>query len=368
MSEQAISSFLDRCRSECLFSAASIGVFYQGKTTFFNSGSILHKRSSAPVTSESIFDLASITKPVATATAILILMEKIGLDIDKPISHYLVEFKSHSDKSKITVRHLLLHLSGLPAWKPLYLFCDSRQEMVQYIADKSLDTHPGTQVTYSCLGFIVLAELITRLTDMTLNTFTQNYLFHPLGMQDTFFNPPATQTFRIVPTEKGNVQEQLLSQEGGFGDGSLRTNRIHGAVHDSNAFKADGEGGNAGLFSSSRDLMTFVEFMINSGTRDDILSLPSIVTASANHTARYDHHRGFGWQLADSSSASKQIFSDSAFGHNGFTGASLWIDPLKRIAVVFLSNRVYYDGRAMDFNSTRRALHKLILTDLIITH
>ncbi|MGB3974986.1 MAG: serine hydrolase domain-containing protein [bacterium] len=364
MPDLVVGDFLDRCHSEHLFPAASIGVFHQGKTTFYSSGFLSPEKPSTNVTFDTLFDLASITKPVATATSILILREKIGLDIDKPISYYLTEFKPHLDKSGITVRHLLLHLSGLPAWEPLYLFCNSRQEMVQYIADKPLDFRPGTQVTYSCLGFIVLAELVTRLTGMTLSAFTQKYIFQPLGMRNTFFNPPVSLKHAIAPTEKGNAQEQLLCRQSGFGNGSLRSGRIHGIVHDSNAFKADGEGGNAGLFSSSRDLMTFIEFMINPGTREDILSVPSILLASTNHTTAYHHHRGLGWQIADSSPASKQLFSDSAFGHNGFTGTSLWIDAQKRIAVVFLTNRVYFDGSAKDFNSTRAALHELIFKNL----
>jgi serine-type D-Ala-D-Ala carboxypeptidase len=359
MPARSVAGFLHKCLARHLFPAVSVGVYYNGKTTFCNAGYLSPAESSAPAAADTLFDLASITKPVATATSILILRERKVLDIDKPISHYLSEFTSVSGKSDITSRHLLTHSAGLAAWEPLYLFCSSRQEMVHHIANTPLQYPPGTQITYSCLGFIVLAELVTRLSGMTLQAFTRLNIFQPLGMNDTFFNPPAVLKHRIAPTEEGNVQECILSRKAGFSDRCLRPSRIHGEVHDSNAFKADGEGGNAGLFSSSNDLLIFADFMLNPERYKPVLNAQSILFATSNQTE--GGNRGLGWQLAESSTASARIFSGSAYGHNGFTGTSIWIDPVKNCAVVFLSNRVYYDGSDYDFNSIRAALHRKIL-------
>lgn len=357
----SVSVFIEQCRAQHLFPAASVGIYHNGTKAFCHCGYLSEDDSSVPVSADTLFDLASITKPVATATAILILRERNELDIDKPISHYLSEFASVSGKSDITSRHLLTHSAGLSAWEPLYLFCNSRKEMVYHIANMPLHNRPGTQITYSCLGFIVLAELVTRLSGMTLQAFTRIHIFQPLGMNDTCFNPPATLKHRIAATEEGNVHECLLSRKAGFSHGNLRSFRLHGEVHDSNAFKAEGEGGNAGLFSSSHDLMIFSAFMMNPERYNSVLSAQSILSATSNHTEGCNQYRGLGWQLAESSTASAQIFSSSAYGHNGFTGTSLWMDPVKNCAVVFLSNRVFYDGSNYDFNSIRAALHRKIL-------
>jgi serine-type D-Ala-D-Ala carboxypeptidase len=355
-----ISGFLNHCRSNKIFPSASVAVCNEDKTVFAHTGFVRPDDNVTPVDENSLYDVASITKPIATAAAILILYDRSVIDIDKPVKEYLIEFEPFPDKYSITIRHLLTHASGFPAWLPLYQFCASRPEMTKYLAGQTLSFCPGSKVEYSCLGYILLAEIVSRLTDMSLDKFCKTFIFQPLQMNHTTFNPTTDLNPNIVPTEKGNFHEYVLAQKAGYTQAYRRNYLIQGEVHDSNAFAAGGEGGNAGLFSTASDLIRFCKFLLKPDSFPLVLSPSLLAIAVSNQTPSLNAQRGFGWQMASSSSATRNIFPDNAYGHNGFTGTSIWIDPVNTRGVVFLSNRVYYQEGPADFNSVRAQLHRSI--------
>ncbi len=355
-----ISDFLLQSRRNQLFPSASVAVYRNNKTVYVNSGPVHPEMNTGDVNENTMFDIASITKPVATTTAILILHDQHILNIEKPVSEYLHEFSQYPDKKNVTIRHLMTHTSGLPAWLPLFQFCMSRTDMITFLASQPLKTSPGTTVEYSCMGFVLLAEIVSRLTHQSLSKFCKSRIFDPLQMTQTLFNPGPELKNGIVPTEKGNRHELLLAQNAGYKITRIRNNLIHSEVHDSNAWAANGEGGNAGLFSTASDLIRFGRFLLELDKFPHILSPALKRLAVINQTSALNAQRGFGWQMASSSSATQGILPDSAYGHNGFTGTSLWIDPIHMKIFVFLTNRVYFQNKGNDFNSVRAQLHNII--------
>jgi serine-type D-Ala-D-Ala carboxypeptidase len=323
-------------------------------------GMLTPESTSAPVDRKTIFDIASITKPVATTTAILQLSEQNSLSLDSAVSLFLPEM-DRPDKRFITIRHLLTHTSGLPAWKPLYLFSESLKGMISIIAETELESKPATQVTYSCLGFILLAEVVRRITGETLTSYTRKRIFEPLEMNSTGFNPSTALKPRIAPTELGNQYEQMLAGPQGKNYAFWRKHRLHGEVQDGNSYTANGEGGNAGLFSTVEDLYRFSQCIIQEGSfrGNQILSAESIRESIRNQTQHLQLSRGLGWQMASSSFSTGGAFSASAFGHNGFSGTSFWIDPDLNLIVILLSNRSFYGGNGTHFNQSRAKFHQL---------
>ncbi len=233
-------------------------------------------------------------------------------------------------------------------------------------AERALDYPVGSQVKYSCLGFIVLAELISRVSGMLLSQYCRKYIFDPLGMHDSCFNPPKKMITRIAPTEEGNMIEKQLCEKAGFSYSKWRTERLLGQVHDGNAWTADGEGGNAGLFSTASDLLQFGRYCLaaRDGKDERILRRTSVLEATINQTTNLGNHRGLGWQMADSNQAVRGVLSDQAFGHTGFTGTSLWIDPVYGIVITLLTNRVYYSSGGDYFNQIRLDLHSRIMEEI----
>jgi len=362
-----IQTFLDDYCIRNYYPGAAAGIFYNNEPRYFCTGRLFPEANSFPVSPETIFDLASLTKPVATATAILQLVEKGLLKLSDNISLHMNEFRLFADKSNITIQNLLTHSSGLPAWKPLYLQGNTNSQIFNYIASCSLDYPTNSKIVYSCLGYIILAEVLRRLTQLTLGQYCQAHIFKPLQMHNTFFNPDSNLSDQIAPTEMGNEYERFLAGNTGQYFSGWRRYRLHGEVQDFNAWTLNGEGGNAGLFSSIADLMTFSRCILSKGTygTTQILTENSVKNATSIKTYGLDSNRGLGWLFANSSQSAGNCFSMKAFGHNGFSGTSLWIDPDLSLIVILLTNRSFYGGNGNSFGKIRAPFHNLVVNKVL---
>jgi uncharacterized protein YbbC (DUF1343 family)/CubicO group peptidase (beta-lactamase class C family) len=283
-----------------------------------------------PMERTTVFDLASLTKPIATATSILILAERGLVSLDAPVATYLPAF-AHLGKASITVRQLLLHTSGLKTETPLSTFDHGRDAAMRAIFDLVPKTKPGEKFLYSDIGFLVLEEIVRKVTGAGLDEFAQTQIFEPLGMHETTFRPTGALRDRAAPTE--------------FRDGGW----IQGDVHDPRAWRLGGVAGNAGLFSTADDLARYARAILNGGELDGarILSKRSVGTFAARHDVP-GGIRALGWDVKSSYSANRGgSLSVRAVGHGGYTGTSMWIDPLKDLFVIVLSNRVHPDGRGV---------------------
>ncbi|MBA3656967.1 MAG: serine hydrolase [Gemmatimonadaceae bacterium] len=285
-------------------------------------GRMAHTDSSA-VTVSTIYDMASLTKVIATSTAAMILEEEGKLDLNRTVASYLPEFNA-PDKSGITIRMLLTHRGGLEAFAPLYRTFRGRDQYLQQINTRPLKYVPGTQAIYSDWEMMLMQFVIERITGTTLDKFVAARVFAPLGMASTMFNPDSTLLGRIAPTE-------FDSTRGGV---------VRGLVHDENAWALGGVSGHAGLFSTAPDLAIFAQMLLNGGTYKGIRILkPSTIS---RWTARQDpgSSRALGWDTPSGQSSAGHYFAARSFGHTGFTGTSIWIDPERNLFVILLTNRV----------------------------
>lgn len=278
--------------------------------------------SAATVNDSSIYDMASLTKVVATTTALMMLEESGQLDIDRTVSSYLPELNS-PEKTGITVRQLLTHRGGFEAFAALWRTLRSREQFLDSINKRPLANPPGTKTVYSDWDFIILGLVVERITGATLDAFTAEHVFRPLGMNDTRFLPPAELKPRIAWTEVDSAR-----------------GHIHGDVHDPNAWAMGGVAGHAGLFSSARDLSVFCQMMLDGDAHNGVHLIKP--TTIARWTARQgkESSRALGWDTPSPNSSAGHYFSPRSFGHTGYTGTSIWVDPEKQLYVILLTNRV----------------------------
>lgn len=328
---------------------------------------------------DTVFDLASVTKPVATTTAILKLWARGALDLDTPVSTYLPAF-AQAGKERVTARHLLAHTSGLPAWEMLYLpgprgaagaarrACRSVEEAVRRICATPLEAPPGKRVEYSDLGFIVLGHLVERLSGESLDGLLRRHVFGPLGMRRTRFCPPVSWRSRCAATEVGNAYERSRAAEQGLGRRfHWRTGVIRGQVHDGNAWHLGrGVAGHAGLFGSADDLARFGLAMLSGGRLGPARVLPEEIVAESTRgqtPGLGPEPRGLGWALKGWPFLGAKA-SRAAFGHTGFTGSSLLVDPARRLVVVLLTNRVHPRADSTAIEQFRPAFHDAVIEAL----
>lgn len=323
---------------------------------------------------ETVFDLASLTKPVATATAILQLSERGSIDLDARVARYLPEFAQRG-KEAATIRHLLAHTSGLPAWEILYLpgpprgdegrapACRSIGEAVARICAMPAAAAPGSRVEYSDLGFILLGSLVERLS-ARVDGHAVRHIFGPLGMTRTRFAPPRSWRPRCAATEIGNAYERGRAAEQGLGRRfHWRRYLLRGEVHDGNAWHlGSGVAGHAGLFGTAADLARFGMAILQGGTlaRVRIMRRETVAEATRNQTPGLGPDPcGLGWARRGWPFIGTRA-SDAAFGHTGFTGTSLLVDPHRDLVVVLLTNRVH--PRAQDgILNFRPAFHDAVI-------
>lgn len=284
----------------------------------------------APVemTTDTVFDLASLTKPVATATSVLRLVEEGKVELDQPVAAYLPEFGNRG-KEAITVRHLLTHTGGLTPDNSLSDYADGAAKTWERIGALGLRAQPGAEFIYSDVGFIVLGQLVERVSGQRFDQFAQTQIFQPLAMSETRFLPDEPLRARAAPTEQR--------------DGHW----MRGEVHDPRAFAMGGVAGHAGLFSTAEDLALYAQMMLNRGELGGVrvLSAESVATMTADQAVP-GGIRGLGWDKRTGYSTNRgEGFSTHAFGHGGFTGTALWIDPGLELFVIFLGNRLHPDGK-----------------------
>ena len=311
-------------------------------------------------TTETIYDLASLTKPLITGLLCARRIETGELTLDAAVAHYLPEF-DRTDKQHVTVRELLTHTSGLPAWKPLYILAEGeRDRAVGAIASLTLDYKPRSRVVYSDVGFILLGFLLERMTGHSLLELAREEIIKPLALQHTFFNPEQAMQTGIAACEIGNAYEKQMCADGKLGEyAGWRNELIWGQVHDGNAYFLGGAAGHAGLFSTAAEAFLLAQQFIAGETK--LLKPDSCSLFRENMTEGLNEARSLGWQLAATpdSIAGSALPSDS-FGHSGFTGTSCWIDAQNERVFILLTNRTH--SRALPFaniNSVRRQFHTL---------
>ncbi|HEX6047456.1 MAG TPA: serine hydrolase [Pyrinomonadaceae bacterium] len=314
---------------------------------------------------DTIYDLASLTKPLVTGMLCARRIELGELTLDSSVAHYLPEF-DRTDKSMITIRELLTHSAGLPAWRPLYLLAEDEPERAAgAIANLDLEYRPGTRVVYSDLGFIALGILLARMTGQLLSDMARHEIFDPLNLKQTFFNPEIALQTGIAACENGNVYERDMCEQTGAGVyQNSRQRLIWGEVHDGNAYFLGGAAGHAGLFSTAADTFVMAQQFVAESTK--LLAPQTCQLFRTNMTPGLEESRSLAWQLAATkdSTAGVDLPPDS-FGHTGFTGTSLWIDPEHRRVFILLTNRTH--ARQLPFaniNAVRRRFHSLAVAAL----
>lgn len=281
-----------------------------------------------PMTTDTVFDMASITKPVATATSIMLLIERRKLSLSDKVSTLIPEF-AVNDKQDITIRDLLIHQSGLIADNAIGDYQNGPEEAMQKIYGLKLQNPVGAKFVYSDVNFILLGALVKQVSGRSIHEFSQQEIFKPLGMHETGYLPVEELRARSAPTQKRDGQW------------------IQGEVHDPRALKLEGVAGHAGLFSTADDMAIYATMMLGAGKIGETQILtPETVTLMTQGVRVSSGIRGLGWDKQTSFSINKgELLTESAYGHGGFTGTVLWIDPELDLFFIFLSNRVHPDGK-----------------------
>ncbi len=365
-SEPAISSLLAEHIDNGDFPSAVYLVAERGQTNFTDAlGHSVVEPYRIKANLDTIYDLASLTKPLVTTLLCARLIKLGELTIDSSVSHYLREFE-RTDRQAITIRELLTHSAGLPAWKPIYILAEGeRDRSVGVIASLDLEYRPGTRVIYSDLGFIVLGLLLERLTGKRLAQLAREEIFERLSLKHTFFNPEVALQTGIAACETGNAYERDMCRQTGAGDyKTWREALIWGEVHDGNAYFLGGAAGHAGLFSTAEETLTLANQFLPG--QSNLLDQETCKLFHMNMTEGLEEVRSIGWQLAATkdSTAGPALPPDS-YGHTGFTGVSCWIDPHHERVFILLTNRTHV--RSLPFiniNSVRRDFHRLAVEAL----
>jgi CubicO group peptidase (beta-lactamase class C family) len=362
----AISTFLAERISAGDFPSAVYLVAQKGEPVFSEAlGNAVVQPQLFPATTSTIYDLASLTKPLITGLLSSQLIEKNELALDQSVSHYLQEFESNNVEA-ITIRQLLTHSSGLPAWRPLYVLAEGDPERtLTIIANTELDHEPGTRVVYSDLGFITLGLLLERFTGKPISQLAQSEIFQPLQLKRTFFNPEQAIQTGIAACELGNAYERETCAAANAGQyTSWREELIWGQVHDGNAFFLGGAAGHAGLFADAADTLTMANQFLAGRTK--LLKPKTCELFRKNMTEGLNEARSVGWQLSATrdSTAGPSLPGDS-FGHTGFTGTTCWIDPGNERVFILLTNRTHAHSLPFtNINGVRRQFHTLAVEAL----
>lgn len=293
---------------------------------FKNYGKFTYAPDSKKVRKNTIYDLASITKVFATTSAAMLLYDKGKLDLNAKVIQYIPEFGNHG-KDAITIKHLLTHTSGLPSYGKLWKQGADSLSIVTNLYNSKLENPVGTKSIYSCLGFITLAKVIEKITDQSLDDYLQENLLTPLNLKSTYYNPPKKVWEKIAPTE-------IVKERNGL---------ILGEVHDENAYYLGGISGNAGLFSNAHDLAVLGQLMLNKGIYDGkrIFKKETVDLFLTKQNIVEKNSHCLGWDTPSGHSSSGHYFSAGSYGHTGFTGTSIWIDPHKNLIGILLTNRVH---------------------------
>jgi serine-type D-Ala-D-Ala carboxypeptidase len=334
------------------------------------------------VTTSTLFDLASLTKPVATTTMAMILYERGLLELDAPITGTIPGFRidtSGADprRSEVTFRMILAHSSGLPAYEKLFLRAQTRDELMRAAFTTPLTADPGTRAEYSDIGFILLGEALEHIAAEPLDIFCRREIFGPLGMANTGFNPPTAVRSKIPPSADEREPEcgagtparemQTLPNQPGISPkvprSAFRQRIIQGEVQDENAFVLGGIAGHAGLFSAAEELAIFAQTFLAGG--NPILRPETVSLFTHRQQEPAGTSRALGWDTPSSPSQSGRCFGARSYGHLGYTGTSLWIDPDRQLSITLLTNRTWPDCSNQAIKQVRPIFHDAILEAIL---
>ena len=363
--------------------AASIAVTEKGTLIALRAfGSFVYEESEGPppwsrssrqggdfdcLSPSTLFDLASLTKPIATTTMSAILYERGEVELDAPIIGTVPEFRtSDLRRNEVTFRMLLAHSSGLPAYEKLFEKAHSRDELLQAAFTIPLTANPGSRAEYSDIGFIILGIALERLAEEPLDIFCQREIFGPLAISNTTFKPPATIRTKIPPTaderkqDSGHVKAVIPADQ--KPRSTFRNRIIQGEVQDENAWVLGGVGGHAGLFSTAEDIAKFAHAMLEGGA--PILRPATITLFTRRETQPPGTSRALGWDTPTPPSQSGSYFGPNSYGHLGYTGTSLWIDPVRQVSITLLTNRTWPDCSSQAIKQVRPTFHDAIFDAL----
>lgn len=323
-----LDSAMLRAIGDSAFPGAQLLVAKDGAIVFNKSfGTQEYFPGSAEINNATMFDLASVSKVVATTSAVMRLYDEGRIGLDDPVVKYLPQFGNRG-KEGITLRNLLVHNGGLPAFKRLYLNVRSPEEALDSVYQTETIYRRGDSTVYSDFDFILLGKVVEVVSGVTLDRYVDSVFFEPLGLTQTMFNPPSALWSKIAPTEFDSV---------------VRKEIVRGTVHDENAFVLGGVAGHAGLFSTASEVAVFLQMILNGGTYDgrQYLKPETVRLFTTRQGAKSTRALGWDTKTVGGYSSAGTLFSEKSFGHTGFTGTSVWVDPEKRIFVILLTNRVH---------------------------
>lgn len=345
-----VTAFMKKGLEEGIFPGAVLAIFNSNNICYHKSfGYARIEGGKRKIKDDTIFDLASLTKVVATTTGLMLLLEAGEINLYDYLKEYFPE--APADKNEITIMHLMTHTSGMQAIVELWNRTMSYREKIKYLLDLPLQYSTGEKMVYSDPNFILLGELIQRVSGKGLDEFSREYIFKPLKMRKTDFNP------------RENIPEADSKDFAATEFCKWRDNIVEGEVHDKNSYYFNGISGHAGLFSTADDLINFAIMMLNRGKYDGnhFLTSRSVELIRKDWLPKLTESRGLGWDLAGNyRSSGGVLLSDNAFGHTGFTGTSIWLDPDLDLGIILLTNRVHPDRSNVKIISFRPRLHNLI--------
>ncbi len=343
---------IDQFVEEGAFPGGVLAVGYRGALVHLHPfGRFSYDEDAPAVEATTIYDLASLTKVVATTTMAMILVDEGRLDLDKKVQDFLPLFAGPG-KDSVTVRHLLTHTSGIDWWAPLYEEIQGPEEYLRRIQAMELVYEPGTEYKYSDLGIILLGEILSRVAGQPFDEFVRERVFEPLAMTDTLYRPGDDLLPRIAPTELD----------------AWRGRVVRGEVHDENAFALGGIAPHAGLFSTAGDLSRFVQMLLNGGVLEHhrIVSRETVELFTRRAGGVADSTRALGWDTkSPEHSTAGSLFSPDSFGHTGFTGTSIWVDPERELFVILLTNRVHPTRENQLIREARPAVADAVVKALV---
>jgi len=345
-----VDSVITEAIRDSAFPAAQVCVVKEGVVVYNKAfGRFTYDASSPKTSLQSRFDLASLTKVVATTSAVMKLYDERKISLDDKVGKYIPLF-AQGQKSEITLRHLLTHTSGLPPFRQLWKICPDPKYAIDTVFATNLVANPGDTTIYSDLGFITLGKIVEKVSGMPLDAYVAKNFFEPLGMTRTMFRLPKTIWSEVVPTEYDSLWRKRL---------------VQGTVHDENAEFFGGVSGHAGVFSTAYDLAVLMQMIVNGGEYNGkrYLSRETI----ALFTKQYSDisSRALGWDTkSPTGSSAGHLFSPNSFGHTGFTGTSIWVDPERNLFVILLTNRVYPTRANGKISKIRPAVHDALIEAL----
>jgi len=344
---------LEQAIQQRAFPCASVAITYRNQLVSLKAfGHFAYTADSPAATTETVFDLASVSKVVATTSMAMILYERGLLDLEMPIAALLPDFsrraeETDSRRQEVTMHHLLAHSSGLPAYERLFLHANEKQGLLRAALKVPLKYEPGSHAEYSDVGFIILGAILERLAEEAIDQFCAHEVFAPLGMLHTAFNPPGPWSSNIAPTAD---------------DKTFRKRILQGEVQDENASVMGGVAGHAGLFSTASDVAVFADAMLRCGS--PIFRPETVALFTHRETSPMGTSRALGWDTPSPPSQSGKYLSAESFGHLGYTGTSLWIDPARQLAITLLTNRTWPDCSNHAIKQVRPRFHDAVIQSL----